>query len=90
MSIGLLNKHAPIKKTFKRSNEMPFVAKDLSKSITKRSKLRGNYLKNKPDANKMLYQKQRNDWVFFLRKTKTNYYANLDEKKCLMTSFFGR
>ena len=80
-SIKLLNKHAPIKMKYKRGNHMPFITKDLSKAIMKRSKLRNNYLKNKTDANRMLYKKQRNYCVSLLRKSKTNYYANLDEKK---------
>ena len=45
MSIKLLNKHTPIKKKYKRGNQMPFVTKDLSKAIMKTSKLRNNYLK---------------------------------------------
>ena len=81
MSIKHLNKHTPIKKKYKRGNQMHFVTKDLSKVIMKRSKLRNNYLKNKTDASRMLYKKQRNYCVSLLRKSKTNYYANLDEKK---------
>ena len=38
---------------------MPFVTKDLSKAIMKRSKLRNNYLTNKTDSNRMLYKKQK-------------------------------
>ena len=38
MSIKLLNKHAPIKKKYKRGNQMPFVTEDLPKAIMKRSK----------------------------------------------------
>ena len=72
MSIKLLDMHAPIKKKYKRGNQMPCIAKDLSKAITKRSKLRINYLKNKTDANIMLYKKQRNYCVSLLRKSKTN------------------
>ena len=60
---------------------MPFVTKDLSKAIMKRSKLRNNYLKKKTDTNRMLYKKQRNYCVSHLRKSKTSFYANLDEKK---------
>ena len=60
---------------------MPFITKDLSKAIMKRSKLGNKYLKNKTHANRMLYKKQRNYCVSLLRKSKTNYYANLDEKK---------
>ena len=60
---------------------MPFFTKDLSKAIMRRSKLRNNYWKNKTDANRMLYKMQRNYCLSLLRKSKTNYYANLDEKK---------
>ena len=81
MSIKLLNKHAPIKMKYKRGNHMPFITKDLSKAIMKRSQLRNNYSKNKTDSNRMLYKKQRNNCVSLLRKSKTNYYANLDAKK---------
>ena len=59
---------------------MPSVTKDLSKTMMKRSKLRNNYLKNKSDANRMLYKKKRNYCIYHLRKSKTNYYANLEVK----------
>ena len=74
---------------YKRGNQMPFVKKDLSKAITKRLKLKNNYLKNRTEANGMLYKKQRDYCISLLRKSKTNYYANLDKKKCLI-SFFGK
>ena len=76
MSI-LLNKHTPIKKKYKSGNQMPFITKDLSKSIMKRSKL--NYLEHKINGNRMIKKKQRNYCVFLLRKT--NFFANWDEKK---------
>ena len=46
----------------------------------KRGRLRNIYLKNRSDNNKREYNKQRNYCVSLLRKTKTNYYANLNEK----------
>ena len=45
VSIKVLDKHAPIKKRYKRSNQIPFVTKGLSKVIMKRSELRNAYLK---------------------------------------------
>ena len=59
MSIKLLNTHTPIKKKCKYGNQVPIVTKDISKTIMKRSKLRSNYLKNKTDANRMPYKKQK-------------------------------
>ena len=69
---------------------MTFVTKDLSKAVMKRSKLRNNYLKNKTDANGMLYKKQRNYCVSLLRKSKISYYPNLDEKKVSDNKLFWK
>ena len=69
---------------------MPFVTKYLSEAIVKRSKLRNNCLKKKTDANRMLYKKQRNYCVSLFKKSKTNYYANLDEKKVSDNKLFWK
>ena len=45
-----------------------------------RSKFRSRYLKEKTKESKSLYNKQRNICVSLLRKTKTNYYAQLNNK----------
>ena len=56
----------------------------------KRSRLRNIYLKNRSDNNKREYNKQRNYCVSLLRKTKTNYYANLNEKDLTDNKQFWR
>ena len=60
---------------------MPFMTKDLSRNIMKRSRLRNKYLKNNNEENRKLYAKQRNYCVSLLRKTKKAYYENLDQRK---------
>ena len=75
-----LNSFACIKKKYARGNQMPFMTKNLSKEIMTRSRLRNKYLKHKTEENRLLYTQQRNKYVFLLRKTKINYYGNLDEK----------
>ena len=45
--INILNRHAPRKRKLARSNQMPFITKDLSKAIMKRSRLHNNFLKNR-------------------------------------------
>ena len=55
--------------------------KTLSKAIMLRIKLRNKFLKNRSNENKTSYVKQRNDCVSLLRKTKREYYSNLDKKK---------
>ena len=75
-----LNSFAPIKKKYARGNQMPFMTKNLSKEIMTRSRLRNKYLKHKTEENRLLYTQQRNKCVSLLRKTKMNYYGNLNEK----------
>ena len=60
---------------------MPFMTKDLSKNIMKRSRLCNKYLNNNNEENRKLYAQQRNYCVSLLRKTKKVYYENLDERK---------
>ena len=59
---------------------MPFITKNLSKEIMARSRLGNKYLKHKTEENRLLYTQQRYKCVSLLRKTKMNYYGNLDEK----------
>ena len=59
---------------------MPFFNKDLSKAIMTRTKLRNIFLQNKSEENKIRYTKQRNFCVSLIRKTKKQYYQNLNEK----------
>ena len=57
---------------------MPFMTKDLSKEIMTRSRLRNIYSKHKTEENHLA--SKINKCVSLLRKTKINYYENLDEK----------
>ena len=75
-----LNLFAPIKKKYARGNQMSFMTKDLSKEMMTRSRLRNKYLKDKTEENRLLYTQQRNKCVSLLRKTKINYYGNLNVK----------
>ena len=78
-TMDTLNLFAPIKKKYARGNQMSFMTKDLSKMMT-RSRLKNKYLKDKTEENRLLYTQQRNRCVSLLRKTKVNYYGNLNVK----------
>ena len=69
---------------------MPFIKKTIKKAFIKRSRCRNIYLKNRSDNNKREYNKQRNYCVSLLRKTKTSYYANLNEKDFTDSKQFWR
>ena len=78
--IKTLDELAPKKKKYSRGNNMPFINKTIKTAFMKRSRFRNIYLKNRSDNNKREYNKQRNYCVSLLCKTKTNYFANLNEK----------
>ena len=46
----------------------------------RRSQLRSKFLKKCSETNRLAYAKQRNFRASLLRKTKKDYYANLNEK----------
>ena len=75
-----LNEQAVIKNKFLRGNHMPFMTKDLSKAIMKRSNLRKKYLDQKNSYNRRRYNEQRNYCVTLLRRTKKKYFNNLNAK----------
>ena len=79
--IDTLNNHAKNKKKCIRGNYLPFMKKELSKEILRRTRLWNNFLRNRSDENKRKFSNQRNYCVSLLRKTKKNYYSNLNEKK---------
>ena len=56
------------------------MTKSLSKEIITRSRLRNKYLKHETEENRLLHTQQRNKCVSLLRKTKMNYYGNLNQK----------
>ena len=73
----VLNKQAPLKTKFIRHNNIPFMTKELRKTIMKRSQLKNMYNKNRNYEKWHLYKKQRSFCVSLLRKTKRNYFKNV-------------
>ena len=75
------DKVAPLKQEYIRNNNVPFMNKDITKAIMKRTRLRNNYLKNRCDANRKAYNVQRNLCVSLVRKAKLDYYNKLNHKE---------
>ena len=78
---NIFNRHVPIKKKYIRTNEAPFMSKQLHKTIMERSRLRNKFLKHRTDTNKKNYSTQRNICKKLLKNTKTSYFENLDTEK---------
>ena len=90
INLQVLNQHAPQKIKFVRVNQMPFMTKQLSKEMMKRSRLRNDFLRNRTEESKILYNRQKNYCVSLLRKSKRGYYKNLNIKNVTDNKLFWK
>ena len=77
-----------LKSKYVRPNEPPFMTKELHKAITKRSRLRNTFSKDRTENNPKNFKLQRNFCKKLLRTIKKSYYSNLDIKKVTDTKTF--
>ena len=78
--LSVLDKHAPKKMKYIRSNNFNFMTKELRKAIMNRSKLRNKFLQTRNEEIKRRFNLQRNFCVRLLRKTKRRYFGKLDHR----------
>ena len=78
--LGIVNKHAPLKKKFVRGSNAPFMNREFQKEIYVRSRLRNKYWVEPTTENKVAYQKQRNKCVKIRRKSIKRYMDKVSEK----------
>ena len=76
--ISVLNTHAPIKTKILRASNHKFMTKALRKAIMTRSRLKSIYLKNQNTTNWNNCKSQRNFCTNLLRKTRRDYFRNLN------------
>ena len=88
--IDSLNKHAPLKRKYFRTNHSNFVTKELSKAIMRRSKLCNLYLEERSDENRTRYKRQKNICVSLLRKAKRKHYEVLSITDVTDNKKFGK
>ena len=74
----VLHNHAPIKKKILRFNNNPFMTKTLRKAVMHRSKLKNILNKKRSEDDWTNYENQRNFCVNLVRKTKKDYFQNLN------------
>ena len=78
--LKVLDKHAPRKQKYIRANNSNFITKAFRKEIMHRSRNRNKFLRERTNESKIAYNKQQNICVSLLRKTRRDYFANLDTK----------
>ena len=61
-----------------------------SRDIMTRTQLRKNFLKDRNEENRKWYLKQHNYCVSLLRKSKSDYFGNLNEKNISDTKTFWK
>ena len=88
--VNTLNRHAPLKQKIMRFNNSPFMTKALRKAIMRRSKLKNLYNKNRTIFSWGNYKSQRNYCVNLLRRSKINYFKNLNMKDLTDNKKFWR
>ena len=76
----ILGKKAPLNERYVSYNQATFMNKILQKAIINRFRLFNRYRKEKTEATRSGYKKQENVWVKLLRKTKKEFYNNLNVK----------
>ena len=76
----VIDKYAPRKQKYFRANNSNYINKALRKEIMHRSRLRNKFLRERTKESIIAYNKQWNICVYLLRKTKRDYFANLDPK----------
>ena len=78
--LSVLDKHAPKKVKYIRSNNCNFMTKELRKAIMNRSKLRNKFLKTRNEKSRRRFNRQRNLCASLIRKTKRSFYGKLNHK----------
>ena len=87
---NIIQKHAPIKKTYVRANQASFINSKIRKEVMRRTLLRNEFIDSKTDANRIAYNKQRNYCVSLIQKKKEAYYSNLNIRDVTDNKSFWR
>ena len=58
--LEVFEKHAPLKKSILRANEVPYMTKALRKAIANRSRLENRYYREKTNVSLIAFKKQKN------------------------------
>ena len=83
-----LDEHAPIKERRVRSNQAPYLNKNLKQVIWKRKRLYKKFLRNRTDTNWEIYRVQRNMCVEIRRKSLRSYFKSKFSDKQNGSSFW--
>ena len=78
---NFLESHAPTTEKYIRRNQAQFMNKNVRKAIMVRTQLLNKFRKENSFINELAYKRQRNFCTTLIRKTKRNFYNNLNVNK---------
>ena len=78
--MNTLQSNYPLKTKTVRSNQQPYVSREMRKGIMTRSRLQHKYWKDGTEESKQLKKKQENYCNRLYKRERKNYYKNLDPK----------
>ena len=87
---NLLESHAPMKEKYVRRNQAPFMKKSIRKAFLVQKKLLNKFRKENSFINELEYKRQRNFCTTLIKKTKRNFYNNLNVNKIADNNFFWK
>ena len=90
ISIRALDIYAPKKKKYLRANSSPFMNEAMSKAVMDCTWLIDKFLKNRSAEDKLASNHQRNYCVPLTRKSKRDYYKNLDNRNATDHKLFWK
>ena len=85
-----IRKKARLKKRYARCNQAKFMNKNLREAIMNRSRLLNRYGKEKTEANRSTYKRQKNVCVKLVRKSEKEFYNNLNLKYITENKLFWK
>ena len=85
-----IQKHAPIKQRYVRTNQASLINKTINKEIIKRSRLRNKFLNTKTDIDRKVYNKQRNLCVNLIRQESKNFFNNINTRDITDNKIFWK
>ena len=80
MFLNVADRHAPVKQTRIKGNDVPWMSSDLKNSMHERNRLHRKAVKSKNPVDWIKYKEVKNSVNMQVRKCKSDYYCNLIEE----------
>ena len=88
--VKTLNEYIPRKQKLIRGNHSPFINKEITKAIMKRTKLRCKYLRFRINETRMILTRWINYFFSLIWKQSKQFYWNLEITDVQIINFFGK